>query len=68
MPAGHKARLAPPVQILLAFCVSDTLPEKTQAMGGDDVSGLGKVHFVGRDVLTHPRWLRESEKGKPQRR
>lgn len=43
----RKAWFEPPMQAFLAFCNTDAFHAKAQAMGGYDVTGLGKVHFVG---------------------
>lgn len=43
----RKAWFEPPMQAFLAFCRSEEFRFKARAMGGYDVSGLGRVHFVG---------------------
>ncbi|MAN81237.1 MAG: excisionase [Rhodospirillaceae bacterium] len=43
----RKAWFEPPMQAFLAFCRSEEFRFKAQTMGGYDISGLGRVHFVG---------------------
>lgn len=43
----RKAWFEPPMQTFLAFCRSEAFRFKAETMGGYDLSGLGKVHFVG---------------------
>ena len=43
----RKAWFEPPMQTFLAFCRTETFRFKALTMGGYDITGLGKVHFVG---------------------
>lgn len=43
----RKAWFEPPMQAFLDFCRSEAFRFKADAMGGYDITGLGKVHFVG---------------------
>jgi len=43
----RKAWFEPPMQAFLAFCRTEPFRSKAHAMGGYDVTGLGRVHFVG---------------------
>ncbi len=43
----RKAWFEPPMQAFLDFCRSEAFRFKALTMGGYDITGLGKVHFVG---------------------
>mgnify|MGYP003670146133 CR=1 FL=1 len=43
----RKAWFEPPMQAFLEFCRTEAFRFKAGAMGGYDITGLGRVHFVG---------------------